>query len=151
MFFHITEAIVYDMKAMDAIPYEENSFYIFDRGYNDFKCLHNIESTGAYFVVLGKKNNDFCPMKWTRRLLSGFGILSDAIGYMGGQLTMAKYPDKIRHVKYWDEENKREFMFFTNALDISPMIVAELYRQRWQIELFFKWIKQHLTDRHYAS
>ena len=143
-FFHITEARVHDTKAMDAIPYEENSFYIFDRGYNDFKRLHNIESVGAYFVVRGKKNNDFRPMKWTRRFPSGSGILSDSIGYMNGLLTMEKYPDKIRRVKYCDEENKREFIFFTNALDISPIIVAELYHQRWQIELFFKWLKQHL-------
>lgn len=83
-------------------------------------------------------------MKWTRRFPPGSGILSDAIGYMDGLLTMAKHPDKIRRVKYWDEENKREFIFFTNALDISPMIVAGLYHQRWQIELFFKWLKQHL-------
>ena len=143
-FFHITEARVHDMNAMDVIPYEENSFYIFDRGYNDFKRLHNIESIGAYFVVRGKKNNDFRPTKWTRRFQPGSGILSDAIGYMDGQFTREKYPDKIRRIKYWDEENKREFIFFTNALDISPMMVAELYHQRWQIELFFKWLKQHL-------
>ena len=149
-FFHITEARVNDMKAMDAIPYEENSFYIFDRGYNDFKRLYAIESIGAYFVVRGKKNNDFRPMKWKRRFPPGSGILSDAIGYMDGQMTMGKYPDKIRRVIYWDEENKRKFIFFTNAfaederLDISPMMVAELYHNRWQIELFFKWLKQHL-------
>ena len=149
-FFHITEARVNDMKAMDAIPYEENSFYIFDRGYNDFKRLYAIESIGAYFVVRGKKNNDFRPVKWKRRFPPGSGILSDAIGYMDGQLTSGKYPDKIRRVIYWDEENKRKFIFFTNAfaederLDISPMMVAELYHNRWQIELFFKWLKQHL-------
>ena len=149
-FFHITEARVNDMKAMDAIPYEENSFYIFDRGYNDFKRLFAIETIGAYFVVRGKKNNDFRPMKWKRRFPPGSGILSDAIGYMDGQLTMGKYPDRIRRVIYWDEENKRKFIFFTNAfaederLDISPMMVAELYHNRWQIELFFKWLKQHL-------
>ena len=143
-FFHITEARVHDMNAMDVIPYEENSFYIFDPGYNDFKRLHNIESIGAYCVVRGKKNNDFRPTKWTRRFQPGSGILSDAIGYMDGQFTREKYPDKIRRIKYWDEENKREFIFFTNALDISPMMVAELYHQRWQIELFFKWLKQHL-------
>ena len=143
-FFHITEARVHDMNAMDEIPYEENSFYIFDRGYNDFKRLHNIESIGAYFVVRRKKNNDFRPTKWTRRFQPGSGILSDAVGCMDGQFTKAKYPDKIRRIKYWDEENKREFIFFTNALDISPMLVAELYHQRWQIELFFKWLKQHL-------
>ena len=149
-FFHITEARVHDMNAMDAIPYEENSFYIFDRGYNDFKRLYAIESIGAYFVVRGKKNNDFKPMKWKRRFLPGSGILSDAIGYMDGQQTMGKYPDKIRRVIYLDDVNKKKFIFFTNAfaederLDISPMMVAELYRNRWQIELFFKWMKQHL-------
>ena len=143
-FFHITEARVHDTKAMDAIPYEESSFYIFDRGYNDFGRLHNIANIGAYFIVRGKKNNDFKPLRWTRRFPPGSGILSDAIGYMDGQFTREKYPDKIRRIKYWDEENKREFIVFTNALDISPMMVAELYHQRWQIELFFKWLKQHL-------
>lgn len=143
-FFHITEARMNDMNAMDSIPYEENSFYIFDRGYNDFKRLHNIEGIGAYFVVRGKRNNDFRPIRWARRFQSRSGILSDAVGYMDGRLTMEKYPDRIRRVKYRDEESKREFIFFTNALDISPMMVAELYHQRWQIELFFKWVKQHL-------
>ena len=143
-FFHITPAKVNDMKAMDAIPYEENSFYIFDRGYNDFRRLHNIDSIGAFFVVRGRKNNDFSPDRWARRFPPGSGILSDAIGHMEGLLTKEKYPDKIRRIKYWDDENKREFIFFTNALDISPVLVAELYHQRWQIELFFKWLKQHL-------
>ena len=143
-FFHITEARVHDMNAMDVIPYEENAFYIFDRGYYDFKRLHNIESVGAYFVVRGKKANDFKPMKWTRRFPPGSGILSDSIGYMNGQQTREKYPDKIRRIIYWDQEENRKFIFFTNALDISPMQVAELYHQRWNIELFFKWLKQHL-------
>lgn len=143
-FFHITEAKVHDVNAMDAIPYEENSFYIFDRGYNDFGRLHNIEAVGAYFIVRGRKNNDFRPDRWTRRFPPGSGILSDAIGHMDGLLTKEKYPDKIRRIKYWDDENKREFIFFTNALDISSVMVAELYHQRWQIELFFKWLKQHL-------
>ena len=143
-FFHITPARVHDTKAMDVIPYEENSFYIFDRGYNDFKRLHNIESIGAYFVIRGKTNNDFKPMKWKRRFPPESGILSDAVGYMAGQLTMEKYPDKIRRVIYLDKESKKKFIFFTNALTISPVMVAELYHNRWQIELFFKWIKQHL-------
>ena len=142
-FFHITEARIHDMNAMDEIPYEENSFYIFDRGYNDFERLFRINAIGAYFVVRGKKNNDFKPMKWTRRFPPGSGILSDSIGYMNSEKTRFKYPEKIRHIIYW-EEQKREFIFFTCALNISPMMVAELYRNRWQIELFFKWLKQHL-------
>ena len=129
-FFHITEARMNDMNAMDSIPYEEDSFYIFDRGYNDSKRLHNIEGIRAYFVVRGKRNNDFRPIRWARRFQSGSGILSDAVGDMDGRLTMEKYPDRIRRVKYRDEESKREFILFTNALDISPMMVAELYHQR---------------------
>ena len=141
-FFHITPARIHDTRAMDAIPYEENSFYIFDRAYNDFGRLFTINGVGAYFVVRGKKNNDFKPMRWKRRLPAG--VLSDAIGYMAGQLTMSKYPEKIRWILYLDPESDRTFIFFTNALDISPLKIAELYHNRWQIELFFKWLKQHL-------
>ena len=141
-FFHITPARQHDTKAMDAIPYEENSFYIFDRAYNDFARLFTINGVGAYFVVRGRKNNDFRPMRWKRRLPSG--VLSDAIGYMDGQLTMSKYPEKIRRIIYLDSESGKKFIFFTNALDISSLKVAELYHNRWQIELFFKWLKQHL-------
>ena len=141
-FFHITPARIHDTRAMDAIPYEENSFYIFDRAYNDFGRLFTINSVGAYFVVRGKKNNDFKPMRWKRRLPAG--VMSDAVGYMAGQLTMSKYPEKIRRILYLDPESGRTFIFFTNALDISPLKVAELYHNRWQIELFFKWLKQHL-------
>ena len=141
-FFHITPARIHDTRAMDAIPYEENSFYIFDRAYNDFGRLFTINGVGAYFVVRGKKNNDFKPMRWKRRLPAG--VLSDAIGYMAGQLTMSKYPEKIRRILYLDPESGRTFIFFTNALNINPLKVAELYHNRWQIELFFKWLKQHL-------
>lgn len=132
---------------MDFIPYEENSFYIYDRGYNDFKRLHNIESIGAYFVIRGKTNNDLKPMKWKRRFPPESGILSDAIGYMAGQLTMEKYPDKIRRVIYYDKDSKKKFIFFTNTLTISPIMVAEPYHNRWQIELFFKWIKATSEDK----
>ena len=92
----------------------------------------------------GKKNNDFKPVKWRRRFPKDSGMLSDAEGYMNGELTRQNYPDKIRRIMYWDKENKRKFIFFTNTLDINPVTVAELYHQRWQIELFFKWLKQHL-------
>ena len=91
---------------------------------------------GAYFVVRGKKNNDFKPMRWKRRLPAG--VMSDAVGYIGGQLTMSKYLEKIRRILYLDPESGRTFIFFTNALDISSLKVAELYHNRCQIELFFK-------------
>ena len=97
---------------------------------NDFKRLHNIESIGAYFVIRGKTNNDFNPMKWKRRFPPESGIQSDAIGYMAGQLTMEKYPDKIRRVIYFDKDSKKKFIFFTNALTISHIMAAELYHNR---------------------
>lgn len=90
-FFHIIPARFHDTKAMDVIPYEENSSYTFDRGYSDFKRLHNIESIGAYIVIRGNTNNYFKPMKWKRRFPTESGIQSDAIGYMAGQLTMEKF------------------------------------------------------------
>ena len=151
IFFHITPARVHDTKAMDVIPYEENSFNIFNRGYNDFKRLHNIKSIGVYFVIRGKTNNDLKPMKWMRRFPLELGIQSDAIGYMAGQLTMEKYPDKIRRVIYLDKESKKKFIFFTNAQTISSVMVAEIYHNRWQIELFFKWIKQHLKIKKFLG
>ena len=143
-FFHITSARVHYMKAMDVIPYEENSFYIFDLVTMTSSVFMTSRASVAYFVIRGKNNNDFNPMKWKRRFPSESGIRSDAIGYMAGQLTMEKYPDTIRRVIYWDNENKRKFIFFTNELTISPVMIAELYHNRWQIKLFFKWLKQHL-------
>ena len=148
-FFHITPARNHDTRAMDAIPYEEISFYIFDRAYNDFGRLFTIDGVGAYFVVRGKKNNDFKPMRWKRRLPAG--VMSDAVGYMDGQLTMSKYPEKIRRILYLDPESGRTFIFFTNALNINPLKVAELYHNRWQIELFFKWLKQHLKVKKFSG
>ena len=113
-FFHITPARQHDTRAMDVIPYEENSFYIFDRAYNDFGRLFTINGVGAYFVVRGRKNNDFRPMRWKRRLPTG--VLSDAIGYMDGQLTMSKYPEKIRRIIYLDSESGRKFIFFWTSV-----------------------------------
>ena len=113
----------------------------------DYRIFEEI----AYFVIRGKTNNDFKPMKWKRRFPPESGILSDAVGYMAGQQTMKKYPDKIRRVIYLDKESKKKFIFFTNALTISPVMVAKLYHNRWQIELFFKWIKQHLLYDGYSA
>lgn len=134
-FFHITPAKVHDVKAMDKIPYKRDSFYIFDRAYNDFHRLHNIENVDAYFVVRVKKNNDFKPEVWTRHFLKNSGIRSDSIGHMSGYFMKEKYPDTLRRVVYFDEETQRTFIFFTNALDLSSVTIARLYKNRWQIEM----------------
>ena len=141
-FFHITEASVHDSKAMKEIPYEPSSYYIFDRAYNNFKMLYKIHQIGAYFVVRAKKNLQYKSIKWKCRLPKN--VLSDMTIELTGFYPKQYYPETIRLVKYWDEELKREFVFLTNAIHISALQVAELYKNRWQVELFFKWLKQHL-------
>ena len=141
-FFHITDASVHDSTAMKEIPYEPDSYYIFDRAYNHFKMLYKIQQIGAFFVIRAKKNLQYKTIKWKRRLPKR--ILSDATIELTGFYPRQYYPQLLRLVRYWDEEQKREFAFLTNAMHISALQVAELYRNRWQIELFFKWLKQHL-------
>lgn len=141
-FFHITTASVHDSKAMNEIPYEIGAYYIFDRGYNCFENLFRIETLESYFVVRAKSNLQFKAINWKRRLPRN--ILSDAIGELTIYKSSKDYPSHIRKVCFWDEEQKRKFTFLTNAMDLSPLQIAELYKNRWQIELFFKWLKQHL-------
>lgn len=141
-FFHITQASVHDSKAMKEIPYESGSYYIFDRAYNSFKMLYRIHQIEACFVVRAKKNLQCKVIKWKRRLPKN--VLSDATIELTGFYPKQHYPEKLRLVKYWDEEQEREFVFLTNAMYISALQVAELYKNRWQVELFFKWLKQHL-------
>lgn len=142
-FFHITEASVHDSKVMNEIPYESGSYYIFDRAYNNFKMLYRIHQIGDYFVVRAKKNLQYKPIKWKRRMPKN--VLSDMAIGVTGFYPKQYYPEPLRLVRYWDEEQNREFVFLTNATHISPLQVAELYKNRWQVELFFKWLKQHLN------
>ena len=141
-FFHITEAKVNDVNAMDEIPYESGSYYIFDRGYNDYKRLYTIHMIGAFFVIRAKSNLHYNTERWKRRMPDN--VLSDQLITLRGFYSQQKYPEKIRKVIYWDEEQNREFVYLTNATEISALEVANLYKNRWQVELFFKWLKQHL-------
>lgn len=141
-FFHITTASTHDSKAMSEIPYETGSYYIFDRAYNKFQQLYSIDQIGAYFVVRAKKNLQYTIIKWKRRLPKN--VLSDYTIELTTYKSSKDYPKRLRLVRYYDEEQDREFVFLTNATHISSLVVAELYKNRWQIELFFKWLKQHL-------
>ena len=141
-FIHITEAAVHDSKTMKEIPYESGSYYIFDRAYNNFKMLYKVHQIDAFFVVRAKKNLQYKSIKWKRRLPKN--VLSDVTIELIGFYPKQYYPEQFRLVRYWDEEQKREFVFLTNAMHISALQVAELYKNRWQVELFFKWLKQHL-------
>ncbi len=141
-FFHITEAKIHDSKVMKEIPYESDAYYIFDRGYNNFKSLYHIHLIEAKFVVRAKTNLKYKVVKWKRRLPKN--VLSDSTIELTGYYPHRYYPELFRLVRFWDEEQEREFMFITNAMDISALQVAELYKNRWKVELFFKWLKQHL-------
>ena len=141
-FFHITEAAVHDSKVMSVIPYETGSYYVFDRGYNDFKQLYRIEEIGSYFVIRAKKNLQYRVLKWKRRMPEN--VLSDAEIELTGYYPSKHYPKRLRLVRYHDPEQNRDFMFLTNAMSLTSLQIANLYKNRWQVELFFKWLKQHL-------
>ena len=136
-----------DSIVMIEITYEPSSYYIFDRSYNNFKMLYKIHQIETYFVVRAKKNLGYKSIQWKRRLPKN--VLSDASVLLTGFYPKQYYPEPLRLVKYWDEEQEREFIFITNAMHISALQVAELYKNRWQVELFFKWLKQHLKIKRF--
>ena len=141
-FYHITTASVYDSKAMPEIPYETGAYYVFDRGYNNFGELYRIQRMESFFVVRAKSNLQYRCVKWKRRLPKN--ILTDAEIELTVYKSRKDYPENLRLIRYHDQEQDREFMFLTNAMDLTAQQIADLYKNRWQIELFFKWLKQHL-------
>ena len=141
-FFHVTNAKVNDVNAMDVIPYEIGSYYVFDRGYNDFKRLYKIKTLDSFFVIRSKKNLQYKCIKWKRRLPKN--ILSDAEIELTGYYPHQYYPESLRFIRYWDNESNKEFTYLTNAKHLTAQQIANLYKNRWQVELFFKWLKQHL-------
>jgi len=142
-FIHITTATVNDMNAMDVIPYEAGAHYVFDRGYVDYQRLYKIARLQAYFVVRAKSNLKFRRM-YSKKTDKSTGVLCDQLGKLTGFYVSKDYPDKLRRVKFHDQETGRTFVFLTNNNELSAMEIALLYKNRWQVELFFKWIKQHL-------
>ena len=141
-YFHISTASVHDSKAIKYIPYESGSYYVFDRGYNAFKELYKIHLHESFFVVRAKKNLQFKCIRWRRGLPTN--VLTDSVIELTDIITRQKYPERLRLVKYRDENQDREFVFLTNAFHLTSLEIAELYKNRWQVELFFKWLKQHL-------
>ncbi len=127
---------------MKEIPIETGAHYIFDRGYNKFKELYHIHRAESFFVVRSKTNLQYKCTNWKSRMPKG--ILTDAEIKLAIYGSQKGYPEHLRLVRFFDEEQGREFMFLTNAMELTALQVADLYKNRWQIELFFKWLKQHL-------
>lgn len=141
-FYTVTTASKHDSTAMPTIHYEPNAYYIFGRTYDSFRELYKIHITESFYIVRAKTNLKYKTIKWKRRMPKN--ILTDAEVKLTGYLSEKKYPESFRIIGFYDEENEREFTFPTNAKDLSALDVANLYKKRWLVELFFKWLKQHL-------
>jgi hypothetical protein len=142
-FLHITTARVHDVNIMDIIPYERGSFYVADKGYTDFLRLHRIHANGSFFVIRAKENLQFKRM-YSRVVDKSTGVLNDQIGMLVVYKSRTEYPEKLRRIKYYDSEHDKDLVFLTNNMDLNASEIALLYKKRWEVELFFKWMKQHL-------
>jgi transposase len=140
---YISDGKLHDVNVLDLLQPEPGSFYVMDRAYTDFERLYQLQQESAFFVIRAKSNLQF------RRLYShpvdkDTGLLCDQTVVLTGFYTAQHYPDKLRRIKYYDTQTNRRLVFLTNNFSLPALTIAELYRYRWQIELFFKWIKQHL-------
>jgi hypothetical protein len=142
-FIHVSTASVNDMNALDLLYYEPGGYYILDRGYVDYERLFRIHQSSAYFVVRAKDNLQFRRM-YSNKVNKDNGVLLDQIGKLSGYLVSKRYPEKLRRIKFYDEETDNDLEFLSNSFGITAKEIAQLYKYRWKVELFFKWIKQHL-------
>jgi hypothetical protein len=142
-FIRITPAQVHDVKVLDHLTPEAGAFYIMDRGYLDFERLYRWTQHGAFFVTRARKNFRFTRLL-SRPIDKATGVQCDQTIALHWFYSVKGYPDQLRRIRYWDVEHQRRLVFLTNNFTLPPLAIADLYRCRWQVELFFKWIKQHL-------
>ena len=144
-FVHITPANVHELNVLDIIYFETDSFYVVDRGYIDFRRFYRIHSAGAYFITRARKDFSFVLIK-SAKVDKRSDIICDQIIKLkrSNFYVSRSYPECFRRIKVYDAESDRHFVFITNNLELSAIQIASLYKHRWKIELFFKWIKQHL-------
>lgn len=147
-FIRVSTAKTADSAILDQLTPESGSFYILDRGYNDFARLLRWTQTGAFFVVRARKNITF-TRKAVRRVDRCTGLRSDHTVTFKDRRTKEHYPLPLRRVTFFDVEHRRRFILLTNAFHLPALTIPQLYKCRWQVELFFKWIKQHLRIKHF--
>jgi hypothetical protein len=141
-FIEITDGKVHEVNILDLLVLEPGSFCIMDRGYLDFERLHVLHLSGAYFVVRAKSNLNYRRL-YSRPVKKKTGLRSDQTIVLNVYQSAKEYPDHLRLVRFVDEEGRR-YSFLTNNFHLKALIIADLYKERWKVELFFKWIKQHL-------
>jgi hypothetical protein len=145
----ITDASLHDSKVMDQIPYEKDSFYIFDRAYMVTKMLYLVEAKDAFFVVREKHKMLFEVVLDKNYNNPETGVMADQIIKFKGHKTKKQYPKELRRIVFYDKQGNRTFVFYTNSFNITAEQVAFLYKYRWRVELFFKWLKQHLRVKEF--
>ena len=142
-FIYITSGAVHEVNSLDHLPIEAGSYYIMDKAYIDFRRLYHMHKAKAFFITRAKENFTFIRVK-SRQVDKSTGVKCDQTVRLKNYKVSQAYPEVLRRVKYYDKELEMEFVFITNNFEISAIDVACLYKYRWTIELFFKWIKQHL-------
>ena len=149
-FIEITDGKVHDVNILDLLILEPGAFYIMDRAYLDFERLYHMHQCLTYFVVREKRNFNYRRV-YSRKVNKEKGFKCDQIIKLTGFYTSKKYPEKLRRVKYYDKERDKNLVFITNNFKYDAEIIAKLYKERWRIELFFKWIKQHLRIKKFLG
>lgn len=144
-FIHITHGKWHDSNALDLIPYQRDAIYVMDRAYIDLAALFDLDRSGAFFVTRTKQNMNWEEVKINHNSNTATGLRGDRTVVFKGTRSHELYPNQLRIVDYYDAESNTELTFLTNNFELSALDVANLYRNRWQIEVFFKWIKQNLT------
>ena len=142
-FIRISTAKMHEVRVLDELPIERNAFYVMDKAYIDFSRLYRMHQQGAFFVTRHKKDHAFTRSS-RQRIDKSTGLRSDQRIRFTGPRVSPRYPADLRRIAFYDSERKKRLVFITNNFDLPPLSVALLYRKRWHVELFFKWIKQHL-------
>jgi len=143
VFMRVSHAKTLDLWALDQIAPQAGAFYVMDKGYLDFTRLYRLHQAGAFFVTRPRSNMNF-GVRERRPVTPGKPVKSDRLIWLRGERSRRFYPDTLRRVRYIDPDDGKRLTFLTNHLTLDPLTVALLYRKRWRIELFFKWVKQHL-------
>lgn len=142
-FIHVSDALTSDVSFLDLLLVQPGSFYIMDRGYLDFKRIYNIHRAGGFFVLRARKNIKF-KRRYSHPVDKATGIFCDQTISLTGVTSATDYPDVVRRVSFRDVDGEKKLTVLTNAFEVPVLSIAYLYKKRWQVELFFKWIKQHL-------
>lgn len=145
-FASITEGDKHEVATLDQLPLRPGAFYVMDRGYVDFQRLHRFNEHGAFFLVRAKSNMRFRIVTSTK-VDRSLGLRCDQVISLKYKPSLHCYPERLRRIRYFDTQNAVTFVFLTNNFELDAFLITELYRRRWQVELFFRWIKQHLRLR----